>query len=170
MLNLKLSNEVFAHLDNAKVRETLTGQRRAIEQAEQRKQLQVQIELAEVQFGLSMTKEAIDEQVIATIRPRFRKTRYAMWTHLDNYSRSMIPDAAIARYVEAKESGHFNGFYVINPEYRANVQEVRDPWLVGHISGTGTEYYYGRIFNDSGSMKESILLSDQRYIVLGYWD
>lgn len=72
------------------------------------------------------------------------RPREAVWTRVCDYTR-FIPDAALVKYAEARDSRLFSGFSVVVPQYADRKSREPDPWLVGELS--------------SGE-----------YIILAYWD
>ena len=84
-----------------------------------------------------------------------RRRRTTRWTTVESYG-SMIPDAALLKFEEARSSGLFDGFEVVTPEYQRRERPMSDPWLVGHLKGHNR--------NSPG------LETEPSSIVLAYWD
>ena len=76
------------------------------------------------------------------------------WRYIDSYDH-IIPDQALLRYDEAKQSGLFHAFFVVEPVLRQYIH--KDPWLVGSL------------IERSGNQNELSTDNRRAYIVLAYW-
>lgn len=112
------------------------------------------LQLAEMQFGLSKSWAEISEIVRKSIPVKFMHDRICKLYTIEEFAEP-IPDKALLAYAEAKGSNLFDSFRIAKPEYVATPRQTQDPWLLGAIH-VGT----------SGDRS----LDAFRYIVLAYWD
>ena len=87
------------------------------------------------------------------------RTRTSRWTDVGSYTRE-IPEGALLKWADAKDSGLFKSFYVVEPAYERIAPKRRpDPWLIGCVTG-------------APEWSPEVLFQDGRraYVVLAYWE
>lgn len=106
----------------ARIRATLPGQ------------VQMErLELAAAAYGPLYALDEIRRRVAETLSPRVGYRRGASLEPIESY-RGRIPDDALIKYGEARESGLFSRFWVATPRYYKQPQS--DPWIVAEVQGT----------------------------------
>ena len=113
----------------------------------QQKQL-TNIELAQAEFGLELTRAEIISRVRHSIPFRLFRERSWLSTPVELYTQP-IPDKALLIYDRAKKTGHFVDFEIFEVFYGRASDAILDPWLIGWTR-RGVRYTHG--------------------IVLAYWD
>ena len=87
------------------------------------------------------------------------RERTSRWTELGGYAWE-IPEAALLKWAEAKDSGLFKSFYVVEPAYERIAPKRRpDPWLIGCVGGA-PEWPHEALSQDGR----------RAYVVLAYWE
>lgn len=106
----------------ARIRATLPGQ------------VQMErLELAAAGYGPLYALDEIHRHVADTLSPRVGYRRGASLEPVESY-RGRIPDDALIKYGDARESGLFSRFWVATPTYYKQPQS--DPWIVAEVQGT----------------------------------
>lgn len=88
--------------------------------------------LAEAQYGLAMSQRELHDKIRRSIRARFGFERSSSGVGITSYTR-FIPDEALLKYQEAKDSGFFDRFTIEWPTYDS--KQAPDPYLVGWLDG-----------------------------------
>jgi len=97
---------------------------------------------SELEFGTIYTRDEVHRRVRKAAPFRLFRVRSTRWSRIHNYA-GLIPDVALARYVDAKGTGKFREFWIVEPCYADQI--AKDPWLLGQLDGN-------------------------YYIVLAYWE
>jgi hypothetical protein len=96
-------------------------------------QLRDRIDTAALLYGRLYTEAEIRQRVAQVLPMLFGSTRHAVLEPIESYS-ERIPDEALLKYDDARQSTLFSRFMVATPTYRREPQP--DPWILGQVTGT----------------------------------
>lgn len=89
--------------------------------------------LIEAEYGFIYTRQQLNDHIRKTLRCIPFRTRDTRWQFIREYILP-IPDEALLKYHAAKQSNHFDLFYVVTPQYGTSNQP--DPWLIARLDDT----------------------------------
>jgi len=90
------------------------------------------LDAAQARFGLAFEPAAL-RAILRRQIPWWAFTRRDVDVCALMIYRPLIPDAAILRYADARESSLFGWFEVWTPDYGSSRARCRDPWLIGAV-------------------------------------
>lgn len=115
-----LSEEQTARV--RKIRSELPGQ-----------MLRERIETARLCYGPLYSLNEVRQKVAETLPRRVGYMRSAALEPIETYQ-DPIPDDALLKYDDARNSGLFSKFWVASPRYYESKQT--DPWIIAEVQGT----------------------------------
>lgn len=116
----ELSEEQTARV--RKIRSELPGQ-----------MLRERIETARLCYGPLYSLNEVRQKVAETLPRRVGYMRSAALEPIETYQ-DPIPDDALLKYDDARNSGLFSKFWVASPRYYESKQT--DPWIIAEVQGT----------------------------------